>query len=91
MTDISPSLYSAAEVELIYRSQVDAANRTKINSSSDAFKILLNAWDKSKIELVEQFSILLLNDANYCLGYSCIHTGGISKCSVDFIIALRQR
>ncbi|UPT67644.1 MAG: JAB domain-containing protein [Sphingobacteriales bacterium JAD_PAG50586_3] len=37
----------------------------------------------NKIELVEQFKIVLLNSNNCCLGVSAISMGGISSCIVD--------
>jgi DNA repair protein RadC len=83
VTVLSPSLFSVSEVELVYRSKVTATDRPMIRNSANAFDIFLTMWDMNKIELVEQFAVLLLNRANYCLGYSCINTGGISECFVD--------
>ncbi len=49
----------------------------------------------NKIELVEQFMIVLLNRGNSCLGISNISTGGISACLVDpkivFVTVLKAR
>ena len=83
MTVLSPSLFSVSEVELVYRSKVTATDRPMIRNSANAFDVFLNMWDMNKIEMVEQFAVLLLNRSNYCLGYSCINTGGISECLVD--------
>lgn len=61
--------YKAAEVELIYKSKVKASERQLISSAKDAYKILLQAWDKNKIDFVEQFKVLFLNRANKVLGW----------------------
>jgi len=57
--------------------------------------VLLQAWDHNKIELVEQFYILLLDRGNASLGISNILMGGVSSCIVDpkivFATALKTR
>ncbi len=89
------SLFSVAEVELVYRNKISAANRPKVTSSANAYDILMDAWDMTKIELVEQFSILLLDRNNACMGISHISKGGYSDCIVDpkvvFATALKTR
>jgi DNA repair protein RadC len=44
---------------------------------------LISAWDDNKIELVEQFKVLLLNRANKVLGICNISTGGVSGTVAD--------
>lgn len=87
------SLFSVAEVELVYRNPVRPADRLKITDSRSAFDILIHAWDLNKIDMVEHFNILLLNRAHHCIGFSHIATGGISSCAVDpkivFAMALK--
>ncbi len=75
--DVS-ALYEVAEVELIYKSKVKASNRPVIGSSKDAYQVLLKAWDKNKIELVEQVKVLFLNRANKVLGVYDVSSGGIT-------------
>lgn len=81
-TDL-PSLFQVTEVELVYRNKVAPKDRQQVANSPDAFEILLNSWDLNKIELVEQFKILLLDQSNRCLGISEISQGGIASCAVD--------
>lgn len=83
MDETTQSLFRVTEVELSYRSRVKPSERPKVNNSKDAYKILLAHWDMNKIELVEQFKILLLDRNNACLGISEIATGGIAGCIVD--------
>ena len=72
-----------AEVELVYKNQSDIGLRPQIHKSSDAYDIMLKAWDQNKISFVEQVNILLLNRANRVLGLCRISTGGVSGTVID--------
>lgn len=72
-----------AEVDLVYRSTVKPSMRPKITSAEYAYKILLESWDKDKVEFIEQFKVLLLNKAFKVLGLCLLSTGGISYTPVD--------
>jgi DNA repair protein RadC len=89
------SLFSVTEIEILYRNKVKTAERPRVTSPSEAYTVLMQAWDMNKIELVEQFNILLLDRNNRCLGFSNIATGGVSDCRVDpkivFATALKAR
>jgi DNA repair protein RadC len=89
------SLFSITEVELVYRNKLKPSDRRRVTDAQSAYDIFLNAWDMNKIELVEQFVILLLDRNNGCIGLSNISTGGISACLVDpkivFATALKAR
>ena len=76
-------LNQIAEVELIYRSKVKASDRPKITHSKDAYVIFKNTWDENKIELQEQFKVMLLNRANKVLGIYEVSTGGITGTVAD--------
>lgn len=82
-----------SEVELVYKSRIKAADRPKVNTSAKAYEVLLNSWNENKIELLEQFKVLLLNKAGRALGICDISTGGISSTIVDpkliFVTALK--
>jgi len=73
----------ASEIELIYKSRVKASERPKIVSSQSAFEIALKAWDANKIELLEQFKVLMLSNSNRVLGVLEISSGGITGTVVD--------
>lgn len=89
------ALFSLTEVELIYRNKVKACDRPIVQTSASAYNVLLNAWDMNKIELLEEFMILLLDRSNHCLGISKISQGGVSACMVDpkilFATGLKSR
>src|SRR5665213_863077 len=72
-----------AEVELIYKSKVKASERPRIMDSKDAYKILIHCWDLNRIELLEEFKILLLNQANRVLGIYPLSSGGITGTVAD--------
>lgn len=76
-------MFAVTEVELVYRNKVRQADRLKIATAENAYDIFLSAWDRNKIDLVEQFLIMLIDRGNHVLGVSNISTGGISACLVD--------
>ena len=81
---INPEVFNhVTEVELIYKSKVKASERPKITQSKDAYIIFKSHWDENKIELQEQFKIMLLNRANKVLGIYEMSTGGITSTVVD--------
>lgn len=86
-------IINAAEIQIVYKSQVKPSQRPKVNSSQSAYEILKRSWDEGKIELVEQFKVLFLNRANKVLGIFEVSTGGIAGTVVDpklvFVAALK--
>lgn len=72
-----------AEIELSYVTKLRSADRPKITDSKDAYRILFHSWDKNKIELVEQFKVLLLNRDNKVLGIYDVSSGGLTDILVD--------
>jgi len=89
------SLFKVSEVELVYRNKINPAHRPIVSHSGAAYEVFWQSWDKDRIELVEQFKILLLDYRNNCLGISEISTGSTSACPVDlkivFATALKAR
>ncbi|MBB1139033.1 MULTISPECIES: JAB domain-containing protein [Myroides] len=76
----------ASEVELIYKSKIKASKRPQITSSYSAYQIALKAWDSNKIELLEQFKVLMLSNNNKVLGVLEASSGGITGTIVDLRI-----
>ena len=87
------SLFAVNEVEISYRNTTPYQERIQIVRSLTAFEILRQAWDDNKLELLEQFKILLLDRQNNCVAISDISTGGMTACIVDpkvvFVTALK--
>lgn len=86
-------LAQVAEVELVYKSKVKAAQRPLINSSADTYHIFQLLWEEGKMDLVEQFKVLFLNRANRVLCVYNVSSGGITGTVADprliFTAALR--
>jgi DNA repair protein RadC len=72
-----------SEVELVYRSKVKASERPIVKDSKTASELLLRNWNMDKIELLEEFKILLLNQANRVLGIFSLSIGGITGTVAD--------
>ncbi|MBA4853452.1 JAB domain-containing protein [Emticicia sp. BO119] len=78
-----PEIFQVAEIEISYRNTTPFNERILVNKSQSAYEILNASWDKDKIELVEQFKILLLNRQNHCLGIVNLSTGSSFGTPVD--------
>lgn len=88
-----PEWARVAEVELVYKTKVKPSERPKILSSKDSYNLLLQCWDMDKIELQEQFKVMLLNRSNKVLGIYEVSSGGITGTVADpkliFMAALK--
>ena len=62
MTMQFPEWTRVAEVELIYKSKVKASERPVIKDSKDTCNILRQIWNENKMEMQEEFKVLLLNE-----------------------------
>src|SRR5882762_1428059 len=86
-------MYAVAEIQLTYKSNVKPSLRPKINDSKDAYELLKENWDASRIEFVEQFKTVFLNRANKVLGLLEVSTGGVSGTVADpkviFVAAIK--
>jgi|APLak6261698768_1056241.scaffolds.fasta_scaffold13035_3 DNA repair protein RadC len=83
-----------SEVELVYKSKVKPSQRLQIKKSSDVQELLRQIWDENKIELMEQFKVILLNRNNRVLGFFEASSGGVSGTVADpkliFMAALKM-
>ena len=71
------------QIELSYKTRVKAAERPIIGNSDAAYRYLHQSWDKGKIEMQEQFKVLLLNRSNRALGLYELSEGGVTSTIVD--------
>ncbi len=69
------------EIQVSYRTEI--IEKPVINNSSTAFKLFLNSWNRDNIELLEEFKVMFLNQANKVLGIYSLSKGGINQCTVD--------
>ncbi|MEQ7802081.1 JAB domain-containing protein [Pedobacter sp. ASV1-7] len=90
---IQNSLFMVSEIKVSYMPKFKASERPRICRSKDAYEILYNNWDLGRIEMTEQFFILLLNRANNVIGMTEVSRGGFAGTLVDpkviFSIALK--
>lgn len=91
--NLQTSQPQVAEIQLSYKSTIKASLRPKINTSKDAYNVLIETWDESKIEFIEQFKVLLLNRAHKVLGVfevsSGSSTGTVADPKLIFVAALK--
>jgi len=73
----------AAEIQLVYKSTVKPSERPTVNSSRRAYSVLMATWDEGRIEFIEQFKILLVNNAKRVLGIFEVSAGGTDFVPVD--------
>ena len=85
--------FRVAEVEISYKSNYNITERPQINSSHDAYNILMQHWRLGSIEHLEEFKVILLNTNNRVLGIVDISVGGVSGTLADpriiFAVALK--
>jgi len=86
-------LFLVSEIKVSYRPKFKASERPNITRSQDAYEIFIRKWDLDRIELSEQFFILLLNTDKKPLGIVEISSGGFAATFVDpklvFSVALK--
>ena len=70
------------EVEIIYTAPI-LTDPVLITRSIHCYEILEKVIDKRKLDYKEMFFVLLLNRANYCIGYSVIGVGSTSGVVVN--------
>lgn len=79
-----------AEIQVSYNTN---SNKPKIETSHNAYEILLASWFTGTLELQEEFKVLLLNRANHVLGIYNLSKGGTAGTIVDvkllFAVALK--
>jgi len=73
--------WAVAELQVSYKQK----NRTGVfaNSGDMAYRVLRHMWDKSLINIQEQFCVLFLNNHLEVLGFRAINTGTSTSCTVD--------
>lgn len=59
-----------------------------ISDSKKSFELMLQTWEKNRIQMQEEVKLILLNRSNKVLGVYSLAMGGISGCVVDVRIIL---
>ena len=78
-------LNNASEIDIVYKKKITCkvSERPMISTSQDGYKICLHYWDKDKIELLEEFKVLYLNQSNRVLQILPLSQGGITGTIAD--------
>ncbi|CAA0193559.1 putative DNA repair protein [Tenacibaculum maritimum] len=80
-----------AEVKVSYTT--NNTEKLKVTNSKTSYDFLLACWNKSTLELQEEFKVLLLNRNNQVLGIYPLSKGGTTSSIVDvkllFSVALK--
>ena len=82
-TNDIPNLTNVSEIELVYRTKFKASLRPKVTDSSNVAALLKCHWNLDQIELLEEFKVLFLNQANSVLGILSLSKGGITGTVAD--------
>lgn len=82
-TMIQPEWSKVAEVELVYKTKVKASERPLIRTSRDCYETLKKVWDENKMEMQEEFKVLLVNKGNRVTGVYEASSGGITGTVAD--------
>ena len=81
------------EITLSYTSQIRISSRPILKDAECVYQVFLQTWDISKIELLEQFRVMLLNRANRVLGICTLTSGNVTGTIADpkqvFAVALK--
>lgn len=86
--NMTNDLYNVCEVQLSYRPHFKAQERPQISTSKVAHQFLLNTWDLSLINYLEQAKLVLLNRNNRVLGLFDLSKGGASQTVLDITVIL---
>jgi len=76
-------VFKVSEIEISYRPAFKLSEKPKVTSSHMAYGILYQSWDQNRMELLEEFKVLLLNRQNRVLGVLNVAQGGFSEVMVD--------
>jgi DNA repair protein RadC len=82
-TTNQPEWSKVAEVELVYKTKVKASERPQVKTSHDSYNILHQIWNKDRIEMQEEFKVLLMNRSNKVIGVFEAASGGITGTVAD--------
>lgn len=87
------NLLNVSEIKVEFKPKFKLSECPQVTNSKDAYTILMQVWDKGLMSFLEEFKVILLNNANKVLGVVDIAVGGKDFVPVDmkviFSIALK--
>ena len=82
------SLFKVSEIKLTYQPHFKPSERPKITRSTQAYEVLKQHWDDEIMQFLEEFKVILLNNAKRVLGIVDISLGGLMEVSVDVKVVI---
>lgn len=82
------SLFKVSEIKLTYQPHFKPSERPKIQKSTQAYEVLRQHWDEEIMQFLEEFKVILLNNAKRVLGIVDISLGGLMEVSVDVKVVI---
>ena len=76
-------MFKIPEIKISYTPKLKVSQLPIVIEPHQAYQLLIERWDKGKIQFIEQFKILLLNKNSRVLGIYNVSTGGFSNTTVD--------
>lgn len=76
------------EIELSYKPSRRLSSLPEVTEPEDAYKLFTASWARDKLEFVEQFKVMLLNNGNRVLGICQLFTGGVRRTTVDIKLVM---
>lgn len=77
-----------AEIELIYKPPHRLSDLPRVDCAADAYTLFAASWNPDKIAFIEQFKVMLLNNARKVLGICELSSGGTRQTIVDVKLVL---
>jgi DNA repair protein RadC len=78
-----PAYMMVSEIEIVYKSKVKASQRPILKTAKESYELLLRFWNDDKLDLVEEFKVLLLNQSGRVLALVHLSSGGITSTIAD--------
>jgi DNA repair protein RadC len=78
-------LNNVSEIDIVYKRKVTCklSDRPLVKTSGDCYEVLLHYWNDDKIDIIEEFKVLLLNRANRVLQILPVSQGGMTGTVAD--------
>lgn len=79
------ALNNVSEIDIVYKRKCHCkmSQRPMVTTSKDCYEVFLHYWNEDKIDLLEEFKVLLLNRANRVLHILPISQGGMTGTMAD--------
>lgn len=79
------TLNNVSEIEVVYKRKVNCkiSERPQIANSGDSYQLFLHYWNDDKIDLLEEFKVILLNRSNRVLQLFPVSQGGLTGTIAD--------